>query len=81
VVSTRFAGESLFSWIEPDKIRITDGLRGDCLAHKGDWQTRALDDDADGFVDLADFGKMILDERLDKLGKTEPAERKALTEA
>jgi len=79
ILSSRFAGESLFSWVGPDQIRITDALRADCLAHKRDWFTRGIDED--GTVSLADPGKMVLDERLDKLGKVDPPERKQLEEA
>lgn len=79
IVSSRYAGEKVFSWIEPDTIRITDVLRTDCITHKGEWHTRTLDDD--GTISLADAGKMVLDDRLDKLGKTAPPQRKHLTEA
>lgn len=71
VVSSRYSGESLFSWVSPDKVNITDELRADCLRHRAEWHH------------LASPGsrRMVLDENLDKLGKVTRPERKQLADA
>jgi len=71
IISDRYSGDSLFSWVSPDQVRITDALRMDCIAHKADWLTT---------LDVLQNTK-VLDERLDKLGKVDGPTRKQLIAA
>jgi hypothetical protein len=38
IVSTRYAGETLFSWVDPTFLRINDRLRQDILANRSSWR-------------------------------------------
>lgn len=38
IVSEEFVGESIFSWMEPTQLRISDGLRADIIRNKANWR-------------------------------------------
>ena len=44
ILSDRFAGESLFSWMPPERLRISNALREDIVRHRAEWfHKRAID--------------------------------------
>lgn len=57
LVSTQFIGESIFSWMEPSQLRISDGLRKDIIKNKGNWRHSSTK------------GGMVLDHVLPALGR------------
>ncbi|MFC3853997.1 Shedu immune nuclease family protein [Salinispirillum marinum] len=38
IVSEEFVGESIFSWMEPTQLRISEGLRADIIRNKANWR-------------------------------------------
>lgn len=40
--SPHFAGENIFSWVEPSYLKITAALRAEILAQKNSWTTHSL---------------------------------------
>lgn len=55
IISDRFAGESLFSWVPPEQLRISRRLHTDILRHRGEW------------YHYVKFKKLMLDEVLPKV--------------
>lgn len=50
--SSTFAGETIFAWMRPEMLRITENLAADILAKKSEWMSHAID---------GKFGDMMLD--------------------
>ena len=44
IVSTRFVDEAIFSWIAPQRLRITQALQSDILRNRGKWFHRTTEE-------------------------------------
>lgn len=57
IMSEKFIGESVFSWMEPSQLKIGDELRDDIVRNRGLWHHLSLK------------GGMMLDHVLPKVGR------------
>jgi hypothetical protein len=70
LLSSTFATDSVFVYLQPEQLRITDALRASCITERSRWLTRRTDDD--GYV---------IEERLPRIGRLDDPERAQLTSA
>lgn len=56
--SSSYAGDSIFAWMEPEMLRITEALAADIIAKKSEWMSHDI---------KGKFGSMTLDRVLPKI--------------